>query len=31
MSVYKYRNLEKEIDYAINFALNMIRKLKLND
>ena len=31
MSVYKYQNLEREIDDAINFALNMIRKLKLND
>jgi len=30
MSVYKYQNLEQEIDPAVNFALQTIKKLKLN-
>ena len=30
MTVYKYQNLEKEMDPAIDFALHTIKKLKLN-
>jgi hypothetical protein len=30
MTVYKYQALDKEINTAIDFALNTISKLKLN-